>query len=688
MRFFSLFLLLFIISPYHVISQEKNEIIQQRIEFIVEQSGDEEQDFTTFFESLNEFYIHPINLNKATTEELELLGLLDEFQIQDLILHVELYGKLISIYELQSLKYWDLSIIELVLPFVKVEDKLDQVHTGFKEIIREGKFESFMRIQSTVQSKAGYDKDKLIANNNSYYLGNKAHYFSRLRYTYRSNLSIGITGDKDSGEEFFHGSQSKGFDFYSMHAFYKGGKYIRSVAVGDYQIQIGQGLALWIGFAPGKSSDVMNVKKSANTIRPFTSSDEVHFLRGSAVDLAYKNTSLTFFASRKKIDGSLSIDTLSGQDNSFLSINTSGLHRTLTELENKGTVTETITGTNLRQQIKNLRFGFTAIYQAYDCLFLKESKCYNIYDFRGDNTITLSSDYNWIFRNINVFGEISRSSFSGKYAHIHGMLISLDPRISFSLVYRNFDKAYHSFYTNGFSESGHVQNEKGVFIGSKIKINKAVIMNIYTDFYSFPWLKYQVTAPSIGYEILAQLTYKPNKELEIYGRYKMSLKQKDSRDFDGTIFNVEDVIQRNYRLNIIFKISNVLTLKSRLEFVTIQRPSNNPEKGLTLIQDLSYQPLSGPFDISLRYALFQTDSYDSRIYSYEANALYVYSIPAYFYQGSKTYCMIRYSFLRNFDVWIRYGSSVFSNRNSIGTGLDEIKGNVKSDFTIQFRARF
>ena len=56
-----------------------------------------------------------------------------------------------------------------------------------------------------------------------------------------------------------------GFDFYSAHAFYKGGKYLRSVALGDYQIQIGQGLNFWSGYAFGKSADVTNVKKSANS---------------------------------------------------------------------------------------------------------------------------------------------------------------------------------------------------------------------------------------------------------------------------------------------------------------------------------------------------------------------------------------------------------------------------------------
>ena len=72
---------------------------------------------------------------------------------------------------------------------------------------------------------------------------------------------------------------------------------------------------------------------------------------------------------------------------------------------------------------------------------------------------------------------------------------------------------------------------------------------------------------------------------------------------------------------------------------------------------------------------------------YESNAQNVFSIPAYYYQGSRGYCMIRYSFFKRFDVWVRYGSTIYSNRKSIGTGSEEIKGNIKSDLLVQLRVK-
>ena len=102
----------------HGNAQERSEIIQQRIEFISEQLESEEIDLTNVIEQLNYYYDNPLNLNGATIEQLQDLSLLNDFQINDLILHQKLFGKLISIYELQSLKYWDLQTIQLVLPLV------------------------------------------------------------------------------------------------------------------------------------------------------------------------------------------------------------------------------------------------------------------------------------------------------------------------------------------------------------------------------------------------------------------------------------------------------------------------------------------------------------------------------------------------------------------------------------------
>jgi hypothetical protein len=83
----------------------------------------EDIDLTNVIEALNFYYDNKLNLNSAVAEELEELNLLTSVQINDLILHRKRFGKFITIYELQSLRYWDLSTIQLVLPFVFVDDK-------------------------------------------------------------------------------------------------------------------------------------------------------------------------------------------------------------------------------------------------------------------------------------------------------------------------------------------------------------------------------------------------------------------------------------------------------------------------------------------------------------------------------------------------------------------------------------
>ncbi len=668
----------------------KEEVIQQRVEFISEQLESESLDLTNVVEQLEYYFDHPINLNSATKEQLEELWLLSEIQINDLLLHRKLHGKLISIYELQGLQYWDLATIRMVLPFVRVDDKLDQLHVGLKEAFQQGKFEAYFRYQTILEDKNGYADvpDSVLETSNSYYLGNADRYYTRLRFSYRTNLSIGVTAEKDPGEQFFKGSQAKtGFDFYSAHAFYKGGKYLRSVALGDYQVQIGQGLNLWSGYAFGKTADVTNVKRTANSLKPYTSVDETRFLRGAAIELGAGKFAWTNFASVKKVDATILADSLVEEQEFVSSINLTGLHRTNSEIARKDALTEMIYGSNLRFQQRNLTLGVAAVYQGYNSEYNKSFAPYNQFDFRGKSTMALSADYSWVVKNFNFFGEVSYATHSKSFAHIHGVLMSIDRRASMALIYRNYDRAYQTFYNNGFSEGSRTQNETGLYTGLKLNFSPAFTVNAYADFFQFPWLKYQVDAPSFGHEFMIQPSYKPSRSLEIYARYRQQIRQKNSRDSDGTVTGIEDVLQRNYRINFNYKISEDFRLKSRIEYVTINRQSNTPEDGIILTQDLQYQPKSSPVDVSLRYALFQTDSYDTRIYTYENNAQYVFSVPSYYYQGSRAYILVRYTFLRRFDLWARYGVSIFANRNSLGSGAEEISDNTRTDITLQLRVK-
>ena len=572
---------------------------------------------------------------------------------------------------------------------MKVDDKLESLHISLKEAVKQGNYELYMRYQTSPEEKTGYQQvpDSVLQASNNYYYGNPDRYYSRFRYSYRTNLSIGVTGEKDAGEQFFRGAQKDGFDFYSAHAFFKGGKYLKALAVGDYQVQIGQGLNLWSGYAFGKTADVTNIKRSANPIRPYTSVDESRFMRGAAIDLGFGPFSLLAFASMKKVDASVLADSLYDDLEFVSSINLSGLHRTNSEIQKKDALTEKMAGANFRYRNRNFQLGIAGVYQGYDKDFNKSIQPYNQFDFRGKEMVSLSGDYSYVIRNFNFFGEASRSSYSGNWANVHGVLFSLDSRASFSLLYRNYQKGYQTFYNNGFSEGSNTQNENGIYAGFKLKLSSAWTLNTYADFFAFPWMKYQVDAPTAGHELLIQPSYKPNKQLEIYARFRQQLRQKNSRDSDGTVTPIEDVLQRNYRLNLSYAVSEFFTVKSRIEYVTINRPSNAPEDGLIITQDVLFKPKNLPFDLSLRYALFDTDSYDTRIYTYENNALYVFAVPAYYYQGSRGYMLIRYSFLKRFDLWVRYGTFIYNNRKTIGSGAEEIQGSKKSDVTVQLRIK-
>jgi hypothetical protein len=121
--------------------------------------------------------------------------------------------------------------------------------------------------------------------------------------------------------------------------------------------------------------------------------------------------------------------------------------------------------------------------------------------------------------------------------------------------------------------------------------------------------------------------------------------------------------------------------------VTVDRKSSEGQKGVLLYQDIVYKPKNFPVDLSLRYALFETDGYDSRIYAFENNMLNVFYIPAHAGTGMRAYALLRWTFAKRFDLWVKYGIFLYQNVKSVGTGPEEIEGNRKSDIGVQLRIK-
>ena len=674
--------------------QQKFNLIEQRIEMIAENAEDEDIDFTTLFDYLAYIYDHPLNINNPKNEDdLRQIRMLSDIQINNLYDHIDRNGKLISIYELQAVEGWTIYTIKTILPFVTVNVDLYAPSISFKEMVRNSSNELFIRYSRVLEQQEGYapiDDSTLAVSPNKRYSGSPDKLYTRYRFKFRNNISAGFTAEKDAGEQFFTGNQKNGFDFYSGHLYLSGFGKLKSLAIGDFHAQFGQGLTIWSGLAFGKSADILTVKRNARGLRPYASVDENLFLRGGGATIALGKIQFTAFGSHKKIDANVSYDdTTSNFDGyTITSFQQTGLHRTPSEVEDKNIIGETHLGGNLQFNTRKLRIGISGLHSNYDANVQRNLSYYNQFEFNDNTNTILGTDYNFLFRNFNLYGEVARSA-NGGTAQIHGALISLDPSVTLSVVYRNYGRDFQNNLSNAFSENSKNINESGIMIGLKLTRGKKFQLNAYLDQFKFPWLKYQVDKPqTTGHDYLVQLQYKPSKKLIMYGRIRARNRPINTeQDIDDIDFIVARN-QINYRYNISYKVSESFTLRNRIEYVDFQRGMSDREAGFLIYQDILYKPLSSNLSFSFRYALFETDSYDSRVYAYENDVLYYFSIPAYYRTGTRTYLTAKYRIRKGLDLWLRWAQWHFSNTNEIGSGNEMIEGNTKTDIRAQIRLKF
>ena len=105
-------------------------------------------------------------------------------------------------------------------------------------------------------------------------------------------------------------------------------------------------------------------------------------------------------------------------------------------------------------------------------------------------------------------------------------------------------------------------------------------------------------------------------------------------------------------------------------------------------QDVVYKPIAKPFSFTARYAIFDINSFDARIYAYENDILYEFFIPFYQNRGSRFYINTRLRLGRNYTWEFRIGRTYFENVNTIGSGNELINGNTRTEIKTQLKIRF
>lgn len=663
----------------------KQNIIEQRIE-IIAASVDEtvEIDYTNLFEDLSFYFEQPINLNSANSEDLRELYLLNELQINALQNHIARFGNLKSIYELQSIKFFDLNTIRLIQPFVTVAPQGMLSDFTWRNMFKEGTGDLFLRYRRTLQEQAGFIPDP-AEGEPANYVGSPDYMFTRFRFQYRKNLIAGFTLEKDAGE-----SLQNGPDFASGHVFIRNNNAIKALALGDFQAQFGQGLTFWNGLGFGKSPFVMNVKKNANGLRPYTSVNESLFLRGAGTTLAWRKWELTALYSRKNIDGNVqeqSDSTIVDDGVVVSSLLIAGLHRTESELANKGTVQEDVAVGNLKYATRTFSASMTAAHIEYSAEVIPRAQLYQIYRFSGRENTNIGIDYQKVYRNFNVFGEFSRSA-NGGMAALNGFIAALHPRISVSGVHRWFEKDYQVQYFNVFAENFTPQNERGMYLGVEANLAKGWTLAAYSDQIRYEWLRYQLSTPTTASDHLVQLNYKPDKKQDFYFRYQVRNRGEDLGAEDARIdYPVAERIQ-NFRLNAIYQPHPNVQMRSRLEWKIYEKALSPTVTGFLIYQDVIWKKTGSKISFNTRYAIFNTPTFDAAIWAYESDVLYAFTIPSHNGRGQRMYALMKWDIRRGLDMWVRYAQWIYFDRQTISSGNNEISGNRRGDVTVQVRWQF
>jgi hypothetical protein len=644
-------------------------------------------DFNTIFEVLEYRLEKPLNLNQAEAEDLKELIVLNDLQINNLIQYRQTNGDLISLYELQSIPGFDVNVIRILLPFVTVGETLADFHLPFFKMFSGGKHEVYLKWRRVLEEQKGYIPDE---EGNTKYLGDPNKLYLRYKYSFDNKFQFGITAEKDAGEEFFSGNNKQGFDYYSAHMYARNfNRHIKAIAIGDYSISLGQGLIIHNAFGASKGSYTMDVKKSGRVIKPYTSVSEFSFYRGIATTVRLGNKiELTLFGSSKKRDASVTVDTLQGdQILRFSSLLEDGNHRTQSEINRERQLRQNSAGGSIKYKSGNFNIALNYLYENFDKKFEKQDRLYNLFAFTGDQLQNVSLSYGYQMKNLNFFGEIAISD-NGALANLHGLMIGLDPKMSLSIVYRDFARDYHALNQNPFADSQSGINERGVYIGTEISPAKGWKINAYADFYSFPWFKFGVDGPSKNYDYLIKVAYKKKRKYEAYVQFVYENKELNSIFFeDYKIDRIDRGARKRLRLQFSNKITKAIELRNRVEF-SFSDLLNINERGFLIYQDIIYKPIASPFSFSARYALFDTDAFNSRIYAYENDILYEFFIPFYFHKGSRIYLNLRYKITRNITTEFRFAQTYLENRDIIGSGNDLIDGNVRTELKAQLKLKF
>jgi hypothetical protein len=651
--FFTLSLSFFVLNL-----SAQDEKVSDIISSIAEELADDESDpeaVSAFIDKLQELNDKPVRINSADEPELSRLFFLTDFQVKALLDYVHSTGRIVSIYEIANIAGFNRELVSMMTPFISLDSEIANHHDSIR--IRNSFLSNFSSRYPVSDASSPGSLWKILV---------------RYRFT-AGGFSGSLTSEKDGGEKLLSGNPPLP-DFLSANLAWTGKGIVRKLIAGDFGARFGMGTNINTGLRTGLSLTQSGYLTGRDEIKPYTSTDENIFFRGVAAQFQIKKTGLSIFCSMNRIDAT--IDTT---DDKTLFIKTfikSGLHNSLSSAIKKDAVTEYCYGVNISSDFNNISLG----------LLMSESRFNfpverinpdpeNIYDFRGYKNLAASAYYKALFGKMVLYGELS-SNLNGRIAFIQGLIFRPADRLAINILYRNYHPGFTGFHGKGLFSSSSGDNIKGIFGNFTFEAARHLFISGGCDLRYYPWLKYRCSAPSMGVSREIRAKFLPSDKITIETVYNYRMNALNSQETIG-IEKQENLTSRSIKGVIRYSPVDNLTIVTRMDYKVTQPGTNT---GMLLLQDFNFRFRKVPVSIWFRYCIFKTDNWDSRLYTYENDLLYNFSIPALSGDGNRSYVMLAWEAAKFADVRLKYAYTGLMQSRNYATETKELKVQVRMWF--------
>jgi len=583
------------------------------------------------------------NLNDLSYETAINILQLTDYQYYQLQLYIENFGQLYSIYEIPAINGFTEEDMRLLADRAVIAPPPKQRPT-FRELMRASKSVVWLRYGQVLERQDGYDTTRT-----NYYDGSPPHVQFRYDFSIRQNFGFRVAGEKDAGEQFFRGKQKQGFDHYSGSVYARNIGMLKYAVLGDYRLNFGQGLVLGSSMMSGKGAGVGGLRRFSDGIRPVATTNESQFFRGGAVTVGNTNWSGSGFA------GAL----------------------TETDL--------TAFGGALSYRRAQFSVGVQAIaYGEYgDSATIREKW----QSLLHPNRLNASVSYQVLVRKALLFGEVAVNE-QGKPVVLQAALFPVTPVFQMAAQLRYYTTGYQSAMGSGFRTVSGDCGEGGAYLTGHLVLSRNVEADLFCDYYRLLWLSYQTDAPVQGMEAGASLTCRLPRKSVLYLRYQWKSKPKNEGE-DLHLHRLEE--QCRHRLRLQWTNTPLPYLNTKTEISMVLNKGTDATKrwykGFLMYQDVALNFKKPQLSVHLRIAYFDTDRYDERLYAYENDVYYAFTIGSYYYQGARAYLLLRYK-IQNFSVWFRISRTHYLKKTDISSGLTHIDKPHKTEIKVQCLYRF